>query len=264
MNQQLRLIDLVPRQRRTFGLFLIGGLAMVGLLEVLHKCLPALAPMTTDGRVATFDLEGEGSLAVWFSCATLELAALAALTAWAVRRRTPGAKGANILLVAAACWLVMSIDECASVHEAFKELMSRGTGHRLHGDGTVWWVMAYGIVLSTVGCRLVRHMRRAPDAVLALFATAGFYALAVAAELEWIIPNKGETEVMLEEGCEMIGNVCLLLSMGLFARHAAIAAEAQARGTPTLLPPPVMRRPRRERLRPSRSQRSLVDKSSNV
>jgi hypothetical protein len=225
LDQQLRLIDLVPRRHRTFVLLLAVGLAVVGVLELLHKCLPILAPLTTDGHVAAFDLDGEGSLAVWFSCATLEAAALVALVAWSIRRRTPGAKRSNVLLVAAGCWLVMSVDECASVHEAFKELMSHSTGSRLHGDGTIWWVIAYGIVLSAVGCRLVWELRRAPDAVVALFATAGFYALAVVAELEWIIPNKGETSVMLEEGCEMIGNLCLTLSMGLYARYAALLAE---------------------------------------
>jgi hypothetical protein len=222
---QLRLLDLVPRRHRTFVLLFLAGLSAVGMLELLHKCLPTLAPMTTDGRVATFDLEGEGSLAVWFSCATLELAALTALAAWSIRRRTAGAKGAPILLVAGLCWLVMSIDECASLHEGFKELMSHGTGHRLHGDGTIWWVIAYVVVLSTVGWRLVRELGHSPAAVVALFATASFYALAVASELAWVIPNKGDGEVMLEEGCEMVGNLCLLLSMGLYARYAAVAAE---------------------------------------
>lgn len=237
MDQQLRLTDLVPRRHRSFALLACGGLAVIAVLEGLHKSMPVLASMTTDGRVAAFDLEGEGSLAVWFSCATLELTALAALAAWAIRRRTPGEPSANVLLVAAACWLVMSIDECASVHEAFKELMSKGTGHRLHGDGTVWWVIAYGLVLSTLGCGLVWQMRRAPAAIVALFVAAGCYALAVLAELAWLIPNKGEAEVMVEEGCEMAGNLCLLLSMSLYARHAAEAAEAVS-DVPALIPLP--------------------------
>jgi hypothetical protein len=227
LDRQLRLMDLVPRRPSAFVLVFVGGLAVVGALEVLFKAMPALSPMTTDGRVAAFDLEGEGSLAVWFSCATLEAAALAALAAWAIRRCTPGVRGPRVLLLAAACWLVMSIDECGSLHEAFKELMSRGTGHRLHGDGTIWWVIAYGLVLSAVGSRLVWELRRSPAAVGALLAAGGFYALAVFAELAWIIPHKGEAEIMLEEGCEMVGNLCLLLCMGLYARYAALAAEAR-------------------------------------
>ncbi|MGH7134357.1 MAG: hypothetical protein ACREHD_01370 [Pirellulales bacterium] len=222
----MRLIDLVPHRHSAYAAIFAVGLGVIGLLEATYQWMPALAPMTTDGRVAAFDLEGEGSLAVWFSCATLEAAALVAWAAWAIRRHTPGEKGPQILLVAAGCWLVMSIDECGSLHEAFKELMSRGTGHRLHGDGTVWWVIAYGIVLSAVGCRLVWELRRSPEAIAALCGAGGIYVVAVLAELAWIIPHKGESEVMLEEGCEMLGNLCLLLSMGLYARHAALAAEA--------------------------------------
>jgi hypothetical protein len=226
LDRQLQLTDLVPRRPLTFALVFAAGLGVIAVLEAVYALMPLLAPMTTDGRVATFDLEGEGSLAVWFSCATLEAAALAALTAWAIRRHTPGRQAPRILLVAAACWLVMSIDECGSLHEAFKELMSRGTGNRLHGDGTLWWVIAYAIVLSSVGCRLAWELRRSPEAVAALLAAAGCYVVAVLAELAWLIPHKGVTEVMLEEGCEMLGNLCLLMSMGLYARFAADACGA--------------------------------------
>lgn len=224
--QQLRLIDLVPRQNSALLALFLGGLAVVCGLEWLHTCQARLAHLTTDGHVAAFDLDGEGSLAVWFSTATLELAALTAVLAWAIRRRTPGSRGQNVLLIAAACWLVMSIDECASVHEAFKELMAHSTGHRLLGDGTIWWVVGYGLVLSGVGLRLLWEFRRSWDAAGWLLATAVVYALAVVAELEWIIPNKGQTSVMLEEGCEMVGNLCLLLSMICHARWAAKTAEA--------------------------------------
>ncbi|HJT34297.1 MAG TPA: hypothetical protein VJ783_19795 [Pirellulales bacterium] len=229
--QQLRLTDLVPRRNSALFALFLGGVAIVGGLEWLHTCQTRLAPLTTDGHVAAFDLDGEGSLAVWFSTATLELAALTALLAWAIRRRTPASRGQNALLIAAACWLVMSIDECASVHEAFKELMAHSTGHRLLGDGTIWWVMGYGLVLSAVGLRLLWEFRRSWDAAGWLLATAAVYALAVVAELEWIIPNKGQTSVMLEEGCEMIGNLCLLLSMVCHARWAVKRAELSANGS---------------------------------
>ena len=226
MEQQLRLTDLVPRRRSRLAWLFLGGVAIVAALEALHVCQTRLAHLTTDGHVAAFDLDGEGSLAVWFSTATLELAALTALLAWAIRRRTPGGHGQRVLLVAAACWLVMSIDECASVHEAFKELMAHSTGRRLLGDGTLWWVMGYGLVLSVVGMRLLWEFRHSWDAAGWLLATAAVYALAVVAELEWIIPNKGTASVMLEEGCEMVGNLCLLISMVCHARWAVRVAEA--------------------------------------
>ena len=228
MDRQLRLIDLVPRGNRAFCVAFLAGMLAVAGLEGLHACLPLLAPLTTDGHVAAFDLDGEGSLAVWFSSATLAAAALTALLGWAVRGRTPGCRAPRILIIAACCWLVMSIDECASVHEAFKELMAHSTGQRLMGDGTLWWVIGYGAVLSVVGLSLLWEFRHSWDANAALLATAGAYGVAVVAELEWIIPNKGQASVMLEEGCEMAGNLCLWLSMALYARWAARSAERAA------------------------------------
>jgi len=228
MDGPLRITDLAPRKNATFAGLMLAGLLAVGALEALYAWMPQLAPMTTDGRVAALDLEGEGSLAVWFSTATLEMAALTSLLVHAVRRNTPGAGRACIWLFAAAAWLVMSIDECASLHEAFKELMSHATGHRILGDGTIWWAGGYAIALSLLGLGLLRAVWPCRSAIAALFSTAAFYATAVAAEMAFILPRKNEPEVMVEEGCEMVGNLCLLLSMGLSARHAVLAYEAAA------------------------------------
>lgn len=229
MKAPERLSDLAPRSNTAFASLMLAGLLAVGCLEALYAYMPRLAGMTTDGRVAALDLEGEGSLAVWFSTGTMELAALTALLVYALRRQTPGAGRSRIWLFAASAWLVMSVDECASLHEAFKELMSHATGNRILGDGTIWWAGAYAIVLSVLGLGLVRAMWPCRSAILAMFSTAAFYATAVAAEMSLILARKDETEVMLEEGCEMIGNLCLLLAMGLYARHASLAAEAAAK-----------------------------------
>ncbi|HUY93468.1 MAG TPA: hypothetical protein VMV10_32375 [Pirellulales bacterium] len=226
MDVPQSLADLAPRRNATFAALMLAGLLAVGGLEGLYAWMPRLAAMTTDGRVAAFDLEGEGSLAVWFSTGTMELTALTALVIYALRRQTPGAGRSRVWLAAAAVWLVMSVDECASLHEAFKELMSHATGSRILGDGTIWWAGAYAFVLSALGLGLLKAMWPCWSAILALFSTAAFYGAAVAAEMALLLPRKNETEVMLEEGCEMIGNLCLLLSMGLYARHAALAAEA--------------------------------------
>ncbi|HUY35092.1 MAG TPA: hypothetical protein VMV69_20250 [Pirellulales bacterium] len=227
MDGQPRITDLVPRPNAVFAALFAAGMAAVGILELLYLAMPALSPMTSDGRVASFDLDGEGSLAVWFSCGTLELAAIASLWIYGIRRHTPGLshQGHRLWLCAAACWLVMSLDECGSVHEAFKEVMSKTTGQRLLGDGTIWWVAGYGMVLGVVGLLLLWTMRRCTGAVAALLATALCYSVAVLAEMAWILPRKGTPGVMLEEGCEMLGNLCLLLSLGLFARHAAEAGS---------------------------------------
>jgi len=227
MDDSLRLIDLIPRRLTTFALWFLAGLTVVVGLEALYAWMPDLAPMTTDGRVAAFDLDGEGSLAAWFSSVVLVLACLGAIMVYAIRRyKTDDYQGYyRIWVWAAMCWLLMSIDEAASLHEGFKEMMARVTGTPLMGDGSIWWVICYGFLLGAVGSRLLIDMRTCRLSSAALLTAGGCYLLAVVTQLGWLLPESGARGVMVEEGAEMIGNLLLLLAMGLHARYVILDAE---------------------------------------
>jgi hypothetical protein len=227
LDEQWRLTDLVPMRLSTYLLIFLASAAIIGGLETLYYSMPRLDSMTTDGRVASFDLDGEGSLAVWFSSTTLSLAAAAAVLVFTVRRfRRDDYHGRyRIWIWAAAVFLLMSIDETGSLHEGFKEMMVWLTGNRVLGDGSVWWVAPYFILLVVVGSRLVVDMRECRLSVAAMFAVAGCYVVAVAAQLEGILPESGAQGVMVEEGAEMFGDVFLLLAMLLHARHVVLDAE---------------------------------------
>ncbi len=226
MDEPQRLIDLVPRRLTTFGLLLLAGLAIVAGLVTLYAWMPHLASMTSDGRVAALDLDGEGGLASWFSSAVLILAAMTAVMVYSIRRhKTDDYHGYyRVWLWAAMCWLLMSIDEGSSLHEGFKEMMVAVTGTRLHGDGSLWWAIPYFFLLGAVGSRLLMDMRPCRLSSAALVATAGCYATAVGAQL-MTKGNGGARAVMLEEGAEMVGNLMLLLAMGLHARYVILDAE---------------------------------------
>jgi len=227
MDQQPRLTDLVPRRLGGFILVLAAGLSVVAALECLYFWMPQLADRTTDGRVAAFDLDGEGSLAVWFSSMTLALAGMVAVLVFAVRRhRTDDFPGRyRVWLWAATCWFLMSIDETSSLHEGFKEMMVLLTGTRVFGDGSIWWVAVYFFLLGSVGTRLLVDMRECWLSSGVLLGTAACYLVAVVAQLGWILPESGARGVMLEEGAEMVGNLMLLLAMGLHARHVILDAQ---------------------------------------
>ncbi|MHC4180941.1 MAG: hypothetical protein ACYSWU_25875 [Planctomycetota bacterium] len=226
MREPLRLIDLVPRRLITFGLLLLIALGVVAGLEGLYAwtSTPGVNQITTDGTIAAFDLDGEGSLAVWFSSAILMLAALVAVLVYTIRRhKTDDYRGNyRVWLWAALCWTVMSIDETSSLHEGFMGMMTHVTGTKIYGDGSVWWVVPYFFLLGAVGSRLLVDMRRCRLSSLALLTTAGCYATAVATQ---VAADGLSRAVMIEEGAEMVGNVFLLLAMGLHARYVILDAE---------------------------------------
>ena len=226
MDDTLRVIDLIPRRLIAFGLLLLAALAAVAGLEALYAwtSTPGLHQITTDGTVAAFDLDGEGSLAVWFSSALLMLSALTAVLVYTIRRhKTDDYRGNyRVWLWAAMCWMVMSIDETASLHEGFMGMMSHVTGTKVYGDGSVWWVVPYLFLLGTVGSRLLMDMRSCRLSSMALLTSAGCYALAVATQ---VTGDGLMRSVMLEEGAEMVGNVFLLLAMGLHVRYVILDAQ---------------------------------------
>lgn len=227
MDEQCRLTDLVPMRLGSYLLILIVAAGIIAGLEGLYHIMPRVAELTSDGRVAAIDLDGEGSLAVWFSSMTLAVAAFSAVIVYTVRRhRRDDYHGRyRVWLWAALAFLVMSLDETASLHEGFKEMMTWLTGNRVFGDGSIWWVSAYFIVLVVIGTRLVADMRECGLSTVAMLAVAACYVTAVAAQMELILPESGARGVMLEEGAEMLGNVFLVLAMLLHARHVILDAE---------------------------------------
>jgi hypothetical protein len=227
MDQEPRLTDLVPLWLPVFLIPLTVGLAIIAGLEALYAWMPQFASMTTDGRIAAFDLDGEGSLAVWFSSMTLAAAGLVAILVFLVRRhKVDDYHGYyRIWLWAAMCWFLMSLDETASLHEGFKEAMVLFAGTRLFGDGSIWWVVPYFFLLGAVGTRLLVDMRDCWLSSAALLLSAVSYFVGIFVQMGWLMPDSGARGVMVEEGAEMLGDLLLFLAMGLHARHVILDAK---------------------------------------
>lgn len=227
MDSQLRISDLVPKSYLAIGLWFTLGAAAIAGLEALYFWMPALAKSSTDGAVAAFDLDGEGSLAVWFSSLLLGLSALVSLFIFVIRRHKADDYHGRyrIWLWAALVWLVMSIDETGSLHEGFKELMTQASGSRIHGDGSLWWVLGYGLVFLAICTRLVFQLKSSRAAIAAFVLAFGCYGAAVATQLELIMPQSGARGIMLEEGLEMAADLLLLASLTLFARYVVLESQ---------------------------------------
>lgn len=231
IDRQPRVTDLVPQRYSMLALALIAGLAVVAGLEAVYLWLPELSAMTSDGHLAAIDLEAEGALASWFSSTMLALAAVVAAVIFSVRRhRQDDYHGRyRVWLWAAALWMTMSIDESASLHEAFKELASHFSGQRGYGDGSIWWIAGYGLIFAAVGTRLLLEMRCCRLSSTSLVAAVGCYVAAVVVKIGVVPMLHGAYAVMTEEGCEMVGNVLLLFSMAVHARYTILDAQGMVK-----------------------------------
>jgi len=227
MDEQPRVTDLIPIRWSFYLLLAAGGAAAISGFEVLYAWSLRLSSLTTDGCVAAFDLDAEGSLAAWFSSTILLFAGLVAVVVYMVRRhRKDDYQGYyRVWLWTAACCVLMSVDEGSSLHEGFKELMAALTGTRLFGDGSIWWVVPYFFLLGSVGIRLLVEMRAWRLSTAAFMGTAACFGVAILGQLGWILPDEGAREVMFEEGAEMAGDVLLLLAMLLHARYVILDAQ---------------------------------------
>lgn len=223
------LSELIPRRNSTYLTIFAGGVSLILILGGLYVLGFRLAYLTTDGKLAALDLDSEGSIASWCS---IVLLFSCGLTTMLVRRLRVAASCSptegRLWLAVSALWFTMSLDEGASLHEAFKEMMARLTGTRILGDGSVYWVVPYFLLLSASGLFMLRAARGCSAAVASLVGAGISYAIAIIAQFEFFIGNHPAIETWIEESCEMLGGLFILLSLGLYARSVVLELEQPA------------------------------------
>lgn len=225
LEQQLRLLDLVPRRSIVLAVLLSVAVAVVVGLEFAYAWMVgrAAAGGTT---LTTLDVAAKGSLASWFSSLMLLAAAAVALLIYSVRRhRTDDYQGRyRVWIWAAGGCLLLATDQAAGLREAFREMMISLTGTPLLGNGDLWWVVAYAIIFGAIGSRLLMDMRHCIPAAIALSGAAVAHGLVVSQRFGWMVFDGGNGVIFLT-GSEMVGNLLLLAAFGFFARHVVLDAE---------------------------------------
>lgn len=230
MERQTRIGDLIPKSYGITALWFVLGLALIAGLEALHFYMPVLAQHREDGRIPSFSLQGEGNLGNGLSSFLLLLAAAATLVVYSVRKHRADDYHARyrIWFVAAACWFFLAIDEASGLHEDFQVLMTFLAGEAGFGGGALYWIGAYAILLGIVGLQLVLDMKECRTSTFFFLSAAACYVAAVVAHLGLLLPPEIEIDrLMVEEGLELVGNLVLLTSMSLHARHVLLEAEGE-------------------------------------
>ncbi len=237
LESQTRLTDLVPMHPMLLLVVLAAGFGIIALLEGLY--LWTWSAGYPIGRIAALDLADRGSLAAWFSSLMLAMAAATAGLVYTVRRhRLDDYRGHyRIWLWSAACWLLMSIDATANLHDGFGEIMVRLTGTRLFGESCAWWLVVFGFLIAAVSLRLLVDMRHCWPSAGALVVTAACFAVSLGfhfrcvpiQQLKWPPVEEAVRAVAFNKAALLCGNFLILMAMIWHARFVILDAEGLLR-----------------------------------
>lgn len=227
LDEQFRLTDLVPLRLIPWAALLILGSLAIGAIEGLYFWAPRLREQLPEASLSALSLEGPGNLATWFSSMVLAMTGLMSVQVFLVRRfRVDDYHGHyRIWLWAAMGWLLASVDSVAGLRESLREVAVATTGISPVGDGSVWWLLGYGLLIGGVGMRLLFDMRRSWLALVMLTLAGLSYGVVLAMRYKWLELPEPMAQVLLQHGCLMGGNFLTLLAIGLHARHVVLDAE---------------------------------------
>jgi hypothetical protein len=227
MDEQKRLIDLVPRRLPIVALWFAAALALIAGLEVLHNWEVKLLATIPGGQFDAFDLTRTGCLGSWFSSLLLLAAAATAVLVYTIRRhRTDDYYGRyRIWLWAALCWFLAATDVAANLHESFKQIMIHFTKTHIWSDGALWWIIPCVLVFGALGSRLVLDMRPCGLSITAFLLAALGYFVTASLELGFVTIGDATEAIMIKTGTVMYSHLMLLLSMALNARYVILDAE---------------------------------------
>jgi hypothetical protein len=182
-----------------------------------------------------------GALANWLSSFAFILAAVGSVLIYTVRRhKLDDYRGSyRLWLWCAAAWLVMSIDATANLHAPFSRALAHISGWSMLADGALWWIAVWGSILAVLSLRLVLELRECRPAQVAIAGTSLLWVVGLAIDYGWFpaIPLRHAATAAI--GCRLLGQITLLLGIGVYARHVLLDAEGLLTHRPS--------RPRREK-----------------
>ncbi|MCC6125951.1 MAG: hypothetical protein IT426_13380 [Pirellulales bacterium] len=232
MDEQKRLIDIIPRRLTGAGAVLLAGLGAIAGLIGLHFWAASAAVRFPKGTLAALKLSTAGSLAQWFSSLLLLAAAGTSLLVYSIRRqRTDDYQGHyRVWLWAALCWFLFATDVAVGLNRMLQQLLVQLTGTPLWKDGVLWWIVPYTVVFAALGSRLVLDMWPCRLAIAAFVMASAGYGVALLAGLGYLPEDVAGNAVAIHAGAIVLGHLLLFLAMLLQARFVVLDFEG-------LLPP---------------------------
>jgi hypothetical protein len=227
MDEQKRLIDLIPRRLSGIGVIFFGGLGVIAGLIGLHHWTISATDHYPEGAFAALNLAAPGNLAQWCSSLLLLAATGVSLLVYSIRRqRNDDYQGRyRVWLWAALCWFIFATDVSVSLNRSLQLLLVHFTGTSLWKDGALWWIVPYTVVFAALGSRLVLDMGPCRLAIAAFALATMGYVVALLTGLGLLPENFSGHAVMVRAGAILAGHLALLLAMILQARYSVLDFE---------------------------------------
>jgi len=238
-ENHLRATDFLPRSMT--AIVLLFSLALAAAVGLLAGVISYAEASGSDSLGVASLFQQGGALASWFSSFVFILAAIGSVLIYTVRRhKLDDYRGSyRLWLWCAAAWLVMSIDATANLHIPFSRALAHISGWSMLVDGALWWIAVWGAILAVLSLRLVLELGECRPAQVAAVGTNLLWAAALAIGYGWFpaIPSAHTTTAAI--GCRLLGQITLLLGIGIYARHVLLDAEGLLTHRPS--------KPRREK-----------------
>jgi hypothetical protein len=243
MEEQKRLIDLIPRRLPGVGAVLLAGLGIIAAIVGLHYWAGSAAERFPDVTLTALNLSAAGSLAQWFSSLLLLAATGASLLVYFIRRqRNDDYQGRyRVWLWAALTWFLFATDVSVGLNRTLQQSLVHLTGTPLWKEGVLWWIIPYTVAFAAIGSRLVVDMWPSRLAISAFALAVTGYVVALLASLKLLPENLAADMVMVHGGAVMFGHLLLLLTMILQARYVLMDYEG-------LIPPRVVKAPKPKKI----------------
>ena len=225
-DRQRAIHELLPSSYAAIGLVVFGGVALVGVVELLHVWSDSLADVLNAQEVLALSLLGARNVSHWLASTLLVVASLVAMHIYSLRRhRVDDYFGRyRVWLWTALGCMGASLAETAGLADLARGVCRRAAEYCSLEVTTVWPVFV-GVTLTAIGIRLLFELRRSPLATLSLAVSAAGFLLAAVIDWNWLVEVSEANKPLAVRGSWLIGYVFLLATFLLYARHVVLEIE---------------------------------------
>lgn len=230
MSNRVSDINLIPKNAVVYWLFLLISVLSVLGLELLYLGMPKISEKLGRESIEAFDIGEKGSISVWYVSMLWFLASIVSLQCFMIAYRSKSTqKHSDVWIWSTAVFFYMSLDSATGMRDLFRDTMIFLSGTPIHGDGSIWWIGLYVIVFGMIGTRILGSIRHYLLSCNALLVCGCSHIIAACVEMNILDTTKLHELIihqnMVKTALEILGNIFLVLSISLFARHLKISLE---------------------------------------